>query len=142
MKKKTPKERDVTPKTNLPVMGRPTKYKPEYCQMLIKHMSQGYSYETFGAIVDVDRDTLYHWEKLFKDFSDAKRKAFLKCQHFWEKQGIDCLITPKGITFASSSWIFNMKARFKWKDGNEEKKEEESKKDVSFVAEWGNKKES
>jgi transposase len=54
------------------LMGRPTKYKPEYCQMLINHMSEGYSFESFGAIISVDRTTLYHWETLFKEFSHCK----------------------------------------------------------------------
>ena len=28
-------------------VGRPTKYKPEYCEMLIEHMSEGLSFESF-----------------------------------------------------------------------------------------------
>lgn len=103
--------------------GRPTKYRPEFCQDLIDHMSKGYSYETFGAALydkygkefGVHKDTLYEWEKEHSDFSDAKKVAFMKCQQEWEELGI------KGtqgsfIAFSGSTWIFNMKNRFKWRD--------------------------
>jgi hypothetical protein len=66
-------------------MGRPSRYKKEYCQKLIEHMSQGLSFETFAAVVDVDRDTIYEWVKVYKDFSDAKKKAMPKRNLFVEK---------------------------------------------------------
>lgn len=56
-------------------MGRPTDYKPEYCEMLIAHMAKGMPYETFAAVIDTHRDTLYEWEKKHKEFSDAKKIA-------------------------------------------------------------------
>lgn len=55
--------------------GRPTKYRGEYCQQLIKYMATGMPYETFAAEIGVDRDTLYEWEKKYKAFSDAKKIA-------------------------------------------------------------------
>lgn len=55
--------------------GQPTKYKEEYCQLLIDHMAEGYSFESFAGEVRVDRDTLYEWEKVQKDFSDAKKQG-------------------------------------------------------------------
>jgi len=58
-------------------MGRPTKYKPEFCEMLIEHMSKGFSFESFAGKPEVRTsvDTLYHWTVLYKDFSDAKQSA-------------------------------------------------------------------
>ena len=55
--------------------GRPSKYKEEYCERLIKHMSTGVPYETFAPEIGVDRDTLYTWEKAHKQFADAKKRA-------------------------------------------------------------------
>jgi transposase len=52
--------------------GRPTKYKPEFCEMLIDHMSEGYSFESFGAIAQVWDTTLDDWANTIPEFSEAK----------------------------------------------------------------------
>lgn len=88
--------------------------------MLIEHMSKGYSYETFGASVDVSRSVVYDWEKVHPAFLDAKRVAFDKCQLWWEQQGQTGLFEEKeGPKLNASIWIFNMKNRFQWKDRQE-----------------------
>lgn len=110
-------------------VGRPSKYKPEYCDQLIEHMSEGFSYETFAAKVNVNRDTIYQWEKDHQDFSDAKKQAVEKCQLFWEGLGINHIINKsdsesqgegfgwsKSRSLNAAVWVFNMKNRFKWKD--------------------------
>jgi hypothetical protein len=91
------------------LMGRPAKYKPEYCQMLIDYMSEGYSYESFGAEVDVNRDTLYNWEKLFKDFSDAKSIAKLKQLRHDEKLLKELTKGEHGRSANAISHIYKMK---------------------------------
>ena len=53
--------------------GRPTKYKKEYCAKLIKHMAAGHSFESFAGVINVDRTTLYEWEKKQPQFSYAKQ---------------------------------------------------------------------
>ncbi len=62
------------------------KYKDEFCQMLIDHMSQGMSYETFGAEVDCGKTTLYDWEKKYPEWVEAKDIGFMKAQSFLEKR--------------------------------------------------------
>lgn len=104
-------------------VGRPTKYRPEFCEMLIQHMSQGYSFETFGALVNTHRAVLYDWVKKHTEFDDAKRQATEMCQQFWERKGIENLETKH---FNSSVWIFNMKNRFRWNDNQEIKVETKS----------------
>jgi len=101
-------------------VGRPTKYKEEYCEMLIDHMAQGLSYESFAAIAKVDRDTLYNWEKLHPKFSDTKRLAFAESQLFWEKAGLTGMFMGgKENPFNATIWVFNMKNRFNWVDKKE-----------------------
>lgn len=108
--------------------GRPTDYKPEYCDLLIEHMSKGYSYDTFCAIMDCHLDTLYNWEKLFPAFSEAKKIAFKKAQLYWEKLAMDNPYThPKEGGLNTGLWIFNMKNRFKWTDRVEVEAGEETK---------------
>lgn len=100
-------------------VGRPSKYRPEYCEQLINHMSQGLSFETFGAMIDVDRDTLYEWAKVHEDFSDAKKTAFAKSQLFYERMGV-AIMAGKVERANVTAWIFNMKNRFKWRDNHKE----------------------
>lgn len=96
--------------------GMPSKYKPEYCQMLIDHMKEGLSYETFATIPRCCRDTLYAWEKAHPEFLEAKKTAFLECRIFWEKLATDNMINSNGVSLNTGLWIFNMKNRFKWTD--------------------------
>lgn len=65
--------------------GQPTKYKPEYCEMLVTHMGLPASFESFAAEVDVDRDTIYEWRKVHKEFSDAHKRGKMKCLAMFEK---------------------------------------------------------
>jgi hypothetical protein len=107
-------------------MARPPSYKPEYCEALIAHMTEGYSYETFSAKIGTSRSTLYEWENKYPEFSDTKRNAVELCQFWWEKTGKEGLhavvhYDDDGKKIGESKlnaamWIFNMKARFRWKD--------------------------
>lgn len=65
--------------------GQPTKYKPEYCEAVIKHMAEGNSFWSFAANVDVCFDTLSEWTKVHPEFSEAKRRGMAKLLAFDEK---------------------------------------------------------
>lgn len=121
--------------------GQPTKYKKKYCKMLIEHMKEGFSFETFSAIIQVNPDTLYEWASKHKEFSVAKVRAFAECQLWWEKAGkagttgtlsrLKKRVRDKDgkvvneeyepTRFDSRSWNFNMINRFKWKMKTETK---------------------
>lgn len=103
----------VKPKYDKP--GQPTKYKPEYCQMLIDHCKVGNSFETFGATIGVSRDNVYEWAKQFPEFSEAKSTALDMAQLFYEQEGSKGML-GKTRNFNSTVWVFNMKNRFKWHD--------------------------
>jgi hypothetical protein len=97
-------------------VGRPTKYDAKYCQQLIEHMAKGYSYETFGASINVAQSTVKLWENN-QEFSAAKKEAFDKCRFFWESIGIQGIWSHKdGPTLNTGNYVFQMKNRFKWTD--------------------------
>ena len=96
--------------------GRPTKYRPEHCQLLIDTMAQGFSYEASASVIGVATSKLYDWEKRHPEFREAKVQAFGKSRVFWEKVGIDNLTSDKETRFNNPVWIFNMKNRFGWVD--------------------------
>lgn len=97
------------------VTGRPTDYKPEYCQMVIDHMAEGFSFEAFAGLIGVCKQTIYNWLEQHPDFVDAKKKGFEASRMFWEKIGINQAKTGEG---SATAFIFNMKNRFKedWND--------------------------
>lgn len=99
--------------------GRPTKYKKEYCEQIKEFMSKGESLTAFAAEIEVVKDTLYEWEKVHPEFSDAIKIARQKCQRWWETQSRMGLHTGRGEGFSQAQWIFNMKARFGYRDKQE-----------------------
>jgi len=94
-----------------------SKYKPEYCQMLIDHMSKGFSYETFGAEVSCGRTTLYDWELVHPEWKAAKKEAMERAQKFFETRLIAKISGQeiKGVKVKdidTSCLIFALKTRF------------------------------
>lgn len=103
------------------------KYNPAFCQKLIDHMKEGYSFNSFGAIVGVHRATLNRWVDAHDDFKEAKGIAEAHCQLFWEKLGIQGLNAPKDMPFNSVIWIVNMCNRFGWRQRNKDDDGEKDK---------------
>ena len=119
-----------------------SKYKKEYCKLLIKHMETGYSFETFGAGIEVAPSTLYNWVDAHPEFKEAKKIAFAKCQMFWEKMGMEGIFMGgKDNPFQAGMWNFNMGARFRWSNKVEQKIDQtvtlEALVDSSFEGEKG-----
>lgn len=98
--------------------GRPSKYKPEYCEKLVEHMSAGYAFESFSATIGVHRDTLYEWEKVHPEFSEAKKKGTEASFLWWEKLGMAGAV-GKVKNFNAAVWIFSMKNKFGYRDKHE-----------------------
>jgi len=92
--------------------GRPSKYKPEFPAQLLQHMSEGKSYETFAAHCKVAIDTLYEWEKVHFEFSEAKKAGVALSMAWWEDKMRENLTTFEGTKFNTTAWIYTMKCRF------------------------------
>lgn len=76
------------------------------------------SFDTFIAIVEVSRKTLYSWVEKFPDFALAKELAFAKSQHFYEQRLMIKVSGQevKGIKakdIDTSCLIFALKTRFR-----------------------------
>lgn len=98
--------------------GRPTKYKKEYCDMIVEHMAQGLSKESFAGAIGVDEKTIYNWEKEHKPFFQSVKKGEAASKFFWEKLGLSG-VNGDIEGFNATTWIFNMKNRFRWTDKQE-----------------------
>ena len=92
-----------------------TKYKKEYCEMLLSHMEEGLSFKSFAGVIRASRATLYNWAEKYPEFEEAKEIGDSLSLLWWEKLGVDA---AKGNIegFNSASWIFNMKNRHDWRD--------------------------
>lgn len=95
--------------------GRPTKYKKEYCEMLVNHMAKGLSFESFGGEIDVWKEALYNWVKRYPEFSNAKDRGHLKGLLFMEKIG-QAATMGKIPGFNYRPWLMKMKNSFGYKD--------------------------
>lgn len=97
--------------------GRPTLYKPEYCEKVIKWGKDGKSRTWIASEIDVTRETLNEWAKAHAEFSDALSRAKAHEQRWWEDAGQDGMTSDK---FNSSAWSKSMAARFpaEWRDNS------------------------
>jgi len=98
--------------------GRPTAYKFEYCEKLLEHMAEGFSFESFGAIVITAKQTLYNWAENHEEFMYAKKIGECLSMYWWEREGKKGL---QGVykNFNPVVWVFSMKNRFGWRDRQE-----------------------
>jgi len=91
------------------------KYKKEFCDRLVDHLSEGLSYESFSAEIKVNRRAMYQWEAKFPEWKDAKERGIDASLLYWEKMGRSMAVGKlKGSNAAV--WIFTMKNRFGWRD--------------------------
>lgn len=98
------------------VFGRPTIYKPEFCERAIELLKQGASIEEIGLELDVGYSTIYEWMRDHEDFAEAIKKGREFSKAWWVKNGRTELHSG---TFNSTLWYMNMKNRFGWADKQE-----------------------
>lgn len=68
-----------------PKVGRPSSYRPEYCQLVIEHMKGGMSIASFAAAVGVSRETIWKWGKEHPEFRNACEVAKDTSQIWFER---------------------------------------------------------
>lgn len=95
--------------------GRPSGFKKAYCKMLVEHMRQGLSFEAFAGKIGKCEKTLFNWLELYPDFLQSKKEGTAAARLFWERMGIEG-ISGNIQGFNATTWIFNMKNRFGWRD--------------------------
>lgn len=118
---------------------RPTKYKPEYDEMIIEIMRDGASAVEFCAEIGINRDTIAEWCKNYDSFSVAFTRAKLLCQAWWERQGRSHLIDESNELgskrFNERLWTRNVACRFRddWTEKKTVTLETSTEKDKSLL---------
>ena len=91
-------------------MGRPTKYRPEYCDQVIAMGKEGIGLAGYASEFGVDKASLYDWAERHPDFSIALSRAKTEEQAWWEQAGRDGM-KIKG--FNAVVWHKTMVAKFR-----------------------------
>jgi hypothetical protein len=82
------------PKPEGYVFGRPSLYRPEYCQRAIDYMGQGFSLTALAGHLGMSKDAIYDWINLYPDFRHAvnigraARVAALEAKLLSTSQGV------------------------------------------------------
>jgi hypothetical protein len=95
--------------------GRPTDYRPEFCERVIELGKEGYSKAMIAHDLDVTRNTLDNWAAVNPEFLSAIHDARDAALGWWELQG------HKGIwsrEFNANAYRLQVTNRFPddWKD--------------------------
>ena len=94
-------------------MGRPSLYKPEYCEAVVKAMSEGVSLSGFAGMIGVSREALYHWQSKHSDFSDACSRARMARVLWWEQK---LMRSTKGAQTTASIFALRNADPTEWRD--------------------------
>lgn len=98
------------------MVGRPTKYLPEYGERVIELMKQGASIIEVAYELNVARSTIYEWMENHKEFSDTIKRGKDFSEGWWMIQGRSNLWNKE---FSPTLFYMNMKNRFGWADRQE-----------------------
>lgn len=93
-----------------------TFYRPEFVQLVIEDMSQGYSFSGFAGRIGVARTTIRDWRAVHPAFDAACAYAEAAKARFYETGFVKALEEEK--SGAVQGWIFGMlnSAREDWKN--------------------------
>ena len=69
-------------------VGRPTSYRREYCDQIIKAMAGGLSAEAAAAKIGISARSLFYWQRRHEEFLQAIQEGRQKCLLWWEERAI------------------------------------------------------
>jgi hypothetical protein len=99
-------------------VGRPSKYRPEYCQRVIELGKEGYSHAELAADLEVDKASMYRWAEEHEDFRTALHAAKTFEQAWFEREA---RANMKNRDFNANLWYRSAASRFR--DDYTERKE-------------------
>lgn len=72
--------------------GRPTKYDPSYCELVVEDAKKGFSLSAFAGGILVSRECVTEWRRVHPDFDEACRAAKVARARFLEEgmMAMDC----------------------------------------------------
>jgi hypothetical protein len=104
---------ETEPRQRLSNAGRPSDYRPEYCDMVIEAMANGVSLEAFAGQIRVAVETVYRWMTRHREFSEAVSRAKPARTLWWE---LKLMRSRKGAETTASIFALRNCAPDQWKD--------------------------
>lgn len=93
--------------------GRPTKYKPQYCEEMLEMARTGRGPTAFAAQIGVARSSLYEWAKDNKAFSDALERSKQLVEEYLVEMGMENMFSKD---FNTKIWEMFLKCQHGWRD--------------------------
>lgn len=91
-------------------LGRPSKYDPSFCEIVVELGKGGKSTAQMCAHFDISRQTIDNWAADHPDFLEALSRAKVHAQAWWEEQGVKGMTSDK---FNAAVWKKSVEARFR-----------------------------
>ena len=101
------------PKPEGYVFGRPTLYRPEYCQRAIDYMGQGYSVTALAGELQIAKETIYLWIREHADFMHAINRGRAARVAALEAK---LLTTPQGVGVTAAIFALKNADPDEWQD--------------------------
>jgi len=103
----------MTETTEKRPVGRPTLYKPEYCEEVVALGRIGKSVEQIAANLNVSLRAIYLWRDTYEEFMQALDDAKTYEQAWWEEQASSYMVENKESDRLNATlWSRSMAARF------------------------------
>ena len=96
--------------------GRPTDYRPELGEAILKHMKVGYSLTAAAALEGIHRQRVYDWAKTHPEFADTISLA--RGARVAKLEG-DLLSAPDGPTVTSRIFALKNADAVEWREKQE-----------------------
>ena len=96
-----------------PIRGRPSSYRPEYCDLVKERMGEGLSLTAFAGSIGQSADAIYDWMATHTAFSDAVTQAKAARLTFLERK---MLAVKNGSEAATSIFALKNAGPQEWKE--------------------------
>jgi hypothetical protein len=94
-------------------VGRPSKYQPAYCDLVIQYGKLGKSFEQMASMLGVGITSMKRWREEHEEFRTALEDAQGFAQTWWEDMAQSYLVESKDTEKLNTGlWSRSMAARF------------------------------
>ena len=95
-------------------VGRPEKYKKEFCEIVIELGKQGYAKDAMAAKLEIAHDTFNKWRDKHPEFAAAVTRGNDMAYIWWTEFGRNNMKESRDDRTNDKIWALNMMNRFGW----------------------------
>lgn len=91
-------------------MGRPTKYSPERCDVILQAIREGNTHKTAVALSGVDFSTYENWVARYSDFAADVKRADAEA----EQASVTVIRQAASTTWQAAAWWLERRRHEDW----------------------------